>query len=102
LATTTSAAATEVVTVAILAVAGAVATVTTVKVEAAATAKAATEALEVSNKSSVVAVRLASAIAKVKDTQRAAGCQVVIARDMVKTAGDDMSGEPDDVARSCP
>jgi len=52
------------------------------------------------NKSSVVADSFSSAIAKAKDTQRTATCQLVIARDMVTTARDAMSGEPDDVARS--
>jgi len=101
LATTTAAAAAEAVTAAVLAAAWAATAVTTAKVEAAAAASAAAEALDVSNKSSVVADGVASAIAKAKDTQRAAACQFVIARDMVTTARDAMSGEPDGVARSC-
>ena len=87
LATTTSAAA------AVLAAAQAVAALTTAKVEAAAAANAAAEALDVSNESSVVAYGSASASAKAKDTQRAAICQFEIARDMVTTARDAMSGE---------
>ena len=55
-----------------------------------------------SNESLVVADGLASAIAKAKDTQRVAECQFAIARDVVTTARDAMSGEPDDVESSCP